>query len=116
MSWLTEKQKPQLPGWPPIQKSSWPVGTVEETMLLLRRQALPRRWSRADRFHMLKNLGEALEGCLARHLAIQRKTHTQKTLEEHLPIGETPRPIRRSPKVDRLHQAYREERLARYEQ
>jgi transposase len=70
----------------------------------------------ADRFHILKNLGEALEGCLARHLATKRKTQTQQTLEEHLPIGEAPRPIRRSPKVERLQQAYREERLARYEQ
>src|SRR5256885_14144416 len=26
----------------------------------------------ADRFHMMKNLGEALEGCLARHLAVKR--------------------------------------------
>ena len=70
----------------------------------------------ADRFHMLKNLGEALEGCLARHLAAKRKTQTQKTLEEHLPLGEAPRSTRRSPKVERLQQAYREERLARYEQ
>src|SRR5215469_15943326 len=30
----------------------------------------------ADRFHMLKNLGEALEGCLARHLAAKRKAHS----------------------------------------
>src|SRR5579859_5420980 len=76
----------------------------------------PRRWSRADRFHMIQNLGEALEGCLARHLAAKRKTQTQKTLEEHLPIEEAPRSIRRSPKVERLQQAYREERLAWYEQ
>lgn len=70
----------------------------------------------ADRFHILKNLGEALEGVLARQLAAKRKTQTQKTLEEHLPIEEVPRSIRRSPKVERLQQAYREERLARYEQ
>jgi transposase len=70
----------------------------------------------ADRFHILKNLGEALEGCLARHLATRRHKQTQKMLEEHLPIGEANRSIRRSPKVERLQQAYREERLARYEQ
>ncbi|HAT46157.1 MAG TPA: ISL3 family transposase [Ktedonobacter sp.] len=70
----------------------------------------------ADRFHILKNLGEALEGCLARHLAAKRQKQTQKTLEEHLPIEEAPRSIRRSPKVERLQQAYREERLACYEQ
>jgi transposase len=70
----------------------------------------------ADRFHILKNLGEALEGCLARHLAAKRQQQTQKTLEEHLPIQEFPRSAKRSPKVERLQQAYREERLACYEQ
>lgn len=30
----------------------------------------------ADRFHILKNLGEARDRCLARHLAAKRKTHT----------------------------------------
>ena len=70
----------------------------------------------ADRFHILKNLGEALEGCLARHLAAKRKTQTQKTLEEHIPIEEAPPVARRSAKVERLEQAYREERLACYEQ
>lgn len=63
-----------------------------------------------------ENLGEALEGCLARHLAAKRQNQTQKTLEEHLPIEEAPRSSRRSPKVERLQQAYREERLACYEQ
>ena len=70
----------------------------------------------ADRFHILKNLGEALEGCLARYLATKRKAHTQQTLEEHLPIGEAPRSIRRSPKVEHLQQAFLPVRLARYEQ
>lgn len=70
----------------------------------------------ADRFHVLKNLGEALEGCLARHLAAKRKTQMQEPLEECAPIGEAPRPVRRSPKVERKQLTYREERLARYEQ
>jgi transposase len=70
----------------------------------------------ADRFHMLKNLGEAVEGCLIRHLAVQRKTQRQEPLEEHPPLGEVPRSARRSPKVERRQQAYREERLTRYEQ
>lgn len=85
-------------------------------MLPLLRQAPPRRWSRADRFHLLQNLGQALQGCLARHLATRRKTHIHKTREEHLPIGEAPCPMRRSPQVECLQQAYREERLARYAQ
>jgi len=70
----------------------------------------------ADRFHILKNLGEALEGCMARHLAAKRKTQTRQTLEEHKPIEEVPRSARPSSKVERLQQAYREERLACYEQ
>lgn len=70
----------------------------------------------ADRFHMLKNLGEALEGCLARHLAAKRKTQMQEPLEECAPLGQAPRSVRRSPKVERQQLAYREERLARYEQ
>ena len=70
----------------------------------------------ADRFHILKNLGEAVEGCVARHLAAKRKTQTQHILEDHQPLEQAPRAVRRSPKVEHLQQAYREERLARYEQ
>jgi transposase len=40
----------------------------------------------ADRFHILKNLGEVLEGLLARHLATKRQKKIQETLEEHIPI------------------------------
>src|SRR5256885_6844507 len=65
---------------------------------------------------MLKNLGEVLEGLLARHLATKRQQKIQATLEEHIPIEHATRSLRRSPKVERLQQAYREERLARYEQ
>lgn len=64
----------------------------------------------------MKNLGEALEGCLARHLAAKRKTHTQETLDKHDPIEVLPRLARRSPQVERLQQTYRAERLACYEQ
>ncbi len=70
----------------------------------------------ADRFHILKNLGEAVEGCIARHLAAKRKAQPPDILEEHLPIEQAPRGVRHSPKIERLQQAYREERLARYEQ
>src|SRR5216683_1132474 len=70
----------------------------------------------ADRFHVLKNLGEALEGVLSRHLAAKRHKQTQEMLEEHNPIWEVPRSARRSPKVKHRQQAYREERLAYYEQ
>src|SRR5579859_6925847 len=70
----------------------------------------------ADRFHILKNLGEALEGCLARQLAAKRKTQTKAQLEKHEPIEQAPQVAKRSPQVERLQQAYREERLACYEQ
>src|SRR6266568_3953004 len=70
----------------------------------------------ADRFHILKNLGEALEGLLARHLAAKRKEKTQKILNEHIPLWPATRTLRRSPRLERLQQSRREERLARYEQ
>ena len=57
-----------------------------------------------------------MEGVLARHLAFDRQMNIQESLEEHIPIEQVTRPVRRSPKVERLQQAYREERLARYEQ
>ena len=63
-----------------------------------------------------KNLGEEVEGLLARHLGIKHRKKVQETLEEHIPIEHATRSVRRSPKVMRLQQAYREERLARYEQ
>ena len=70
----------------------------------------------ADRFHILKNLGEALEGLLARHLATKRQKKIQETLEGHIPIEHATRSVKRSSKVKRLQQARREERLASYEQ
>jgi hypothetical protein len=57
-----------------------------------------------------------LEGLLARHLAAKRKAKIKETLDEHLPIWQATRSVRRSPKLERLQQARREERLARYEQ
>jgi transposase len=50
----------------------------------------------ADRFHILKNLGEVLEGLLARHLATKRQKKIQETLEEHIPIEHATRSLRRS--------------------
>src|ERR1700730_10293876 len=64
----------------------------------------------ADRFHMMKNLGEALEGCLARHLAAKRQKQIQEIVDEHRSIEHAPRAVRRSPKVERFQQAYRAER------
>src|SRR5260370_41260969 len=41
------------------------------------REGAPQAIQCADRFHVLKNLREALEGLLARHLAAQCKRETQ---------------------------------------
>src|SRR2546421_10831117 len=70
----------------------------------------------ADRFHILKNLGEALEGLLAHHLAAEHKRQTQATLHELAPVWQFQRATRSSPKLEQLQEARREERLAHYEQ
>jgi hypothetical protein len=65
---------------------------------------------------MLKNLGEALEGLLARHLAAANRRETKAAVQEQAPIWRPKRATRISPKVERLQHNRREERLARYEQ
>jgi hypothetical protein len=79
-------------------------------------QGAPQATQCADRFHLLKNLGEALEGLLARHLAAHRKKEVQVVPDElahaWLPKGSA----RRTAKLEQLQQARREECLARYEQ
>jgi transposase len=69
-----------------------------------------------DRFHLLKNLREDLEGCLARHLGAKRREKTQEILDTSAPTWREARSLRRSPKLERIQQARREERLACYEQ
>jgi Transposase len=63
-----------------------------------------------------KNLGEALEGLLAHHLAAHLKQQTQATLDEQAPVWQPKRATRSSPKLESLQQSRREERLAHYEQ
>ncbi len=70
----------------------------------------------ADRFHLLKNLGEALQGVLARHLAAHRKGQTEKSSATPLSGAPSKQPPKLSPKEAELCQAKREERLARYQQ
>ncbi len=70
----------------------------------------------ADRFHVLKNLGEALEGVLARHLAAHRRGQAQKSSATPLSTAPPVQPPKLSPKEAKLSQAKREERLARYQQ
>jgi len=79
-------------------------------------QGAPQATQCADRFHLLKNLGEALEGLLAHHLAAERKRQTQATLDVSAPVWQSKRATRISPTLERLQQYRREERLAHYEQ
>ncbi len=48
-------------------------------------QGAPQATQCADRFHLLKNLGEALEDLLARHLSASRKRQVEAALEEQTP-------------------------------
>jgi transposase len=70
----------------------------------------------ADRFHMIKNLREALEGVLARHLAAHRNGLTEKSSTTPLLAGHPRLPPKLSPKEAHQKQARREERLALYHQ
>ncbi|MGH2479964.1 MAG: ISL3 family transposase, partial [Ktedonobacteraceae bacterium] len=79
------------------------------------RKAVPAATQTADRFHLLKNLGEALEGVLARHLAAHRKRQTETARAvsiETSPPGDPPKVL---PKSVALSQAKREARLAQYQ-
>jgi transposase len=78
-------------------------------------QGAPQALQCADRFHLLKNLGEAQEGFLAHHLAAELKCQLQATLAEPAPVWQSKRVTRSSPKLECLQQARREERLAQYE-
>jgi transposase len=79
-------------------------------------QGAPQAIQCADRFHLLKNLGEAVEGLAAHHLAAHHKRQTQAAQDELAPVWQPKRAARLSPKLERLQQQRREERLAHYEQ
>jgi transposase len=70
----------------------------------------------ADRFHLLKNLREALEGVLARHLAAHRRGQVEKSSATPLCDVPSKQPPKLSPQEAHHKQAKREERLAQYEQ
>jgi transposase len=70
----------------------------------------------ADRFHLLQNLGEALEGMLARHLAAHRNRQAEQFTATPLQEVQTWQPTKLSPKEAQQKQSRREERLARYQQ
>ncbi len=80
------------------------------------REGAPQAMQCADRFHLMKNLGEAVEGFLAHHLATHCKRQTQATRDEQAPAWHSKRATRISPTLERLQHSRREERLAHYEQ
>jgi transposase len=80
------------------------------------RQGAPQAKQCADRFHLLKNLGEAVEGLLAQHLAAERKRQIHATRDEQTPRWLSKQSVRCAATLMRRQQARREDRLARYEQ
>ena len=80
------------------------------------RESAPQAIQCADRFHLLKNLGETLEGMLAHHLAAHRTCQTEKFSATALEDAHAIQPSKLSPKAEQQSQAKREERLARYQQ
>jgi DNA-binding transcriptional regulator YiaG len=64
---------------------------------------------------VIKNLGEALEGLLARHLAAHRTRLTEESRARPLETAQAGQPPKLSPKEAHRSQAKREERLARYQ-
>ncbi len=60
-------------------------------------QGAPQAIQCADRFHLLKNLREAVEGLLAHHLAAHRKRQTQATFEQSAPVWRSKRAARPCP-------------------
>lgn len=80
------------------------------------RKALPGATQTADRFHLLKNLGEALEGVLARHLSTHRRQQAETLRATPVSTGQDGEPSKRSSKKVAIQEAKREERLACYQQ
>jgi transposase len=79
-------------------------------------QGAPQATQCADRFHVLKNLGEAVEDLLARHLSASRKRQVEAALEEQTPAWLPERAARCSQTSDNFPSAYQQDRLARYQQ
>jgi transposase len=79
------------------------------------RKAAPQATQTADRFHLYKNLGEALEGVLARHLAAHRRSITEKVSSTPLNGAPSKLPPKQSPKEAHQSQSKRAERLAQYQ-
>ena len=79
-------------------------------------QGAPQATQCADRFHLLKNLGEAVEDLLTRHLSASRKRQVEAALEEPTPAWQETRQPRRSRTPEEGLSLYQQDRLARYQQ
>ncbi len=79
-------------------------------------QGAPQATQCADRFHLLKNLGEAVEDLLARHLSASRKRQVEAAPQGQVPAGLAERKVRRCQPSEDLPSAYQQDRLARYQQ
>ena len=79
-------------------------------------QGAPQATQCADRFHLLKNLGETVEDLLARHLSAARKHQVQQALEEQAPSWRETRKTRRSQTSEALPSVYQQDRMARSQQ
>ncbi|HET8851403.1 MAG TPA: ISL3 family transposase [Ktedonobacteraceae bacterium] len=79
-------------------------------------QGAPQATQCADRFHVLKNLGEAVEDLLARHLSASRQHQVEVALQEPTPAWLPERTARRSHTSEALPSVYQQERMARYQQ
>jgi transposase len=80
------------------------------------RKGAPQAVQVADRWHVMKNLGEALEVLLAHHLTTHQKKKTQAMTTQLLAAGIAEKQPARSSQQAHIQHIHREERLATYEQ
>jgi hypothetical protein len=80
------------------------------------RTGAPQARQCADRFHLVKNLGEAVEDLLAQHLSASRKHQVEGALQAQAPAWREARQVRRPHPSEEVPSASQQDRLARYGQ